>query len=205
MFCGDLVNDVVIVLLRNTVSFRFLPLRGREEREEEEKGKGKEEEEEHVISTDKGIMHDLLHFQYLVAMLMNRFLRRNRRQRDFVLLPIDFHFFFFQVFLSMTNVQVASQYDGIRNILLRKRNGWYIYIYIYIYILSRKKFIELHICCVRKLLVKIASKSRFVWLKFRGFDIDAVKPSSKLSTKNRLSSKQPTDHKPSLNQPTNSP
>jgi hypothetical protein len=65
MFCGDLVNDVVIVLPRNTVSFRFLPLRGKEEREEEEKGKGKK-----------------------------------------------------------TSVQAASQYHGIRNLLLRKFHGW---------------------------------------------------------------------------------
>jgi hypothetical protein len=55
MFCGDLENDVVIVLLMNTVSFRFLLLIGKEEMEEEEKGKGKKKEEEHDISTDKGI------------------------------------------------------------------------------------------------------------------------------------------------------
>jgi hypothetical protein len=62
MFCGDLVNDVVIVLPRIPVSFRFLPLRGKEKREEEEKGKGKKKEKEHDTSTDEGIMHNLLYF-----------------------------------------------------------------------------------------------------------------------------------------------
>jgi hypothetical protein len=77
MFCRDLVNDVVIVLPMNLVSFRFLPLRGKEEREEEEKGKGKKKEE-HDTSTEEDIMHDLLYFRFLVAILMNRLLRRNR-------------------------------------------------------------------------------------------------------------------------------
>jgi hypothetical protein len=123
MFCGDLENDVVIVLLMNTVSFRFLLLIGKEEMEEEEKGKGKKKEEEHDISTDKGIMYDL-HFRYFMAMLMNRLLRKNWCQRDFVPQPIDFNSFFSQVFPSMTNAQAASQYHGIRNLLHRKVNGW---------------------------------------------------------------------------------
>jgi hypothetical protein len=72
MFCGDLVNRVFIVLPVNTVHFSYLLLRG----------------------IDLGIRHDLVHFRFLVGMLMNRLLRRDPCYRSLVNLPIDFSSFF---------------------------------------------------------------------------------------------------------------
>jgi hypothetical protein len=77
MFCGDLVNRTFIVLPANTVHYSCLPLRGTDLR----------------ISTETGIRHDLVHFRFLVGMLMNRLLKTNPRYRLFVLLLIDFHLF----------------------------------------------------------------------------------------------------------------
>jgi hypothetical protein len=92
MFYEDLVNRIFIVLLANTVHFSCLPLRGTAFR----------------ISTEVGIRRDLVHFRFLVGMLMNRLLKTNLRYRSFVPLSIDFHLFFFGIFASLNDIQEAS-------------------------------------------------------------------------------------------------
>lgn len=112
MFCGDLVDRVFISLPTNTVSFPYLPISSKEKIEKEKKkGTEKEAKKEAGISIEVGIRHDLLHFRYLVAILMNRLLRINKHLRPLIPLPIDFHLFFSQIFAYMSDVQEASAFQ----------------------------------------------------------------------------------------------